>query len=67
MVFDHTAEHPSQWAAIRSVAEELGCTTETLRAVGPTNILLLSVTLIACWIPPRRAARLSPLEALRTD
>ena len=31
MVFDHTAEHPSQWAAMRSVAEKVGCTTETLR------------------------------------
>ena len=31
MVFDHTDEHSSQWAAIRSVAEKLGCTTETLR------------------------------------
>ena len=24
MVFDHAAEHPSQWAAIRSVGEKLG-------------------------------------------
>ena len=31
MVFDHTTEHPSQWATIRSVAEKLGCTTEALR------------------------------------
>jgi transposase len=31
LVLDHTSEHPSQWAAIRSVAEKLGCTTETLR------------------------------------
>ena len=31
MVFDHAAEHPSQWAMIRSVAEKLGCTAETLR------------------------------------
>ncbi len=31
LVFDHTAEHPSQWAAMRSVAEKVGCTTETLR------------------------------------
>ena len=31
MVFDHTPEHPSQWAAIRSVAEKLGCTVEALR------------------------------------
>jgi transposase len=31
MVFDHTGEHSSQWAAIRSVAEKLGCTVEALR------------------------------------
>jgi len=31
MVFDHTAEHASQWATIRSVAEKLGCTAEALR------------------------------------
>lgn len=31
LVFDHAAEHPSQWAAMRSVAEKLGCTVEALR------------------------------------
>ena len=31
MVFEHTPEHPSQWATIRSVAEKLHCTTEVLR------------------------------------
>ena len=31
MVLDHADEHPSQWAAIRSVAEKLGCTVEALR------------------------------------
>jgi transposase len=31
MVFDHAHEHSSQWATIRSVAEKLGCTVETLR------------------------------------
>jgi transposase len=31
MVFDHAAEHPSQWATIRSVAEKIGCTVEALR------------------------------------
>lgn len=31
MVFDHAHEHPSQWATIRSVAEQLGCTVEALR------------------------------------
>ena len=32
-----------------------------------TTIFLLSVALLACWLPARRAARLSPLEALRSD
>ncbi len=31
MVREHEAEHGSQWAAIRSMAEKLGCTAETLR------------------------------------
>ncbi len=31
MVLEHAPEHPSQWAAIRSVAEKLGCTVEALR------------------------------------
>ena len=31
MVFEHAAEYPSQWAAIRSIAEKLGCTSEALR------------------------------------
>ena len=31
MVFEHAAEHPSQWAAMRSVGEKLGIQTESLR------------------------------------
>ena len=31
MVEESRSEHESQWAAIRSVAAKLGCTTETLR------------------------------------
>jgi|SRR5690349_9822303 transposase len=31
MVLDHADEYPSQWAAMRSVAEKLGCTVEALR------------------------------------
>jgi transposase len=31
MVREQQAEHESQWAAIRSMAEKLGCTAETLR------------------------------------
>ncbi len=31
MVFDHAGEYPSQWAAMRSIAEKFGCQTEALR------------------------------------
>ena len=31
LVLEHEREHPSQWAAIKSVAEKIGCTSETLR------------------------------------
>ena len=45
-----------------------------LYGVGPRDpvifvatTLVLGIALMACWLPARRAARLSPLEALRTD
>jgi transposase len=31
MVFEHESEHTSQWAAIQSIAEKIGCSGETLR------------------------------------
>ena len=31
MVADHQADHASQWAAICSIAEKIGCAAETLR------------------------------------
>ncbi len=31
MVFEHRAEYGSQWEAIRSIAEKIGCSAETLR------------------------------------
>jgi transposase-like protein len=31
MVFEHTSEYGSQWGAIRSIAEKIGCSPESLR------------------------------------
>jgi transposase len=31
MVLEHQSDHPSQWAAILSIAGKFGCTAETLR------------------------------------
>jgi transposase-like protein len=32
LVQDHGPEHGSQWAAIRSIAEKIGCSQQTLRS-----------------------------------
>jgi transposase len=31
LVFEHGAEHSSEWAAIQSIAAKIGCSAETLR------------------------------------
>ncbi len=31
-----------------------------------TALLLLAVALLACWIPARRAARLNPVDVMRS-
>ena len=31
MVLEHREEHESRWAAVKSIAEKLGCSAETLR------------------------------------
>jgi len=30
MVFEHRDEHPSQWAAVESIAAKIGCVPQTL-------------------------------------
>ena len=32
MVFEHADQHDSQWAAITSIAQKIGCSPETLRS-----------------------------------
>jgi transposase len=32
MVFEHAQAHASQWAAITSIADKIGCAAETLRS-----------------------------------
>ena len=31
LVLEHRKDHPSQWQAIRSIAEKMGCSAEALR------------------------------------
>ena len=30
MVFDHERDHPSRWATVGSIAEKIGCVSQTL-------------------------------------
>jgi putative ABC transport system permease protein len=40
--------------------------TDATTLVG-VGLLFASVALMACWMPTRRAARIDPLEALRSE
>jgi putative ABC transport system permease protein len=56
------------WAGSRLIASLLyGVSPRDPGIFAATTILLSGIALLACWLPARRAARLSPLEALRTD
>ncbi len=44
-----------------------GVSTMDLRALLGVTMLLLAVTLLACYLPARRAARIDPMAALRCE
>jgi putative ABC transport system permease protein len=44
-----------------------GVSSRDVGVFATTSLMLLTVALFACWLPARRAARLDPMDALRTD
>jgi ABC-type antimicrobial peptide transport system permease subunit len=56
------------WAGSRLIASLLyGVSPLDPTVFAGMTLVLLSVALFACWLPARRAAGLSPLDALRAD
>ena len=44
-----------------------GMQTNSVPVLGGVTFLLLAVSLIACYVPARKASRISPTEALRAE
>jgi predicted permease len=56
------------WAGSRFIASQLyGVSPRDPGVFATTTLMLLGAALLACWLPARRAARLSPIEALRSE
>jgi ABC-type antimicrobial peptide transport system permease subunit len=63
-----TAGLAAAFAGSRLIASVLyGISPRDPGVFAATTLILLGVALLACAVPARRAARLSPLEALRTE
>jgi predicted permease len=59
---------PASLAAARVLSSLLiGLTTNDALTIGVVTVLLVGVTLLACYLPARRATRVDPLETLRYE
>ena len=59
---------PASLAAARVLSSMLiGLTTSDALTIGVVTALLMGVTLLACYLPARRATRVDPLETLRYE
>jgi len=56
------------WAGSRALQSQLfGITADDLPAYAVSGLLLLGAALIACALPAQRAAKVNPVEALRSE
>ncbi len=59
---------PAAWLGARAIRSQLfGVEPLDLRTFAAVTLLLLAISALACWLPARRASRVGPLSALRTE
>jgi hypothetical protein len=76
MLFEHEGDHPSQWAAISSIAAKIGCNPETLRGwirqaerdrgrrPGPTTDEQERIKALECEVRELRLSERNPSQGI---